>query len=293
MCQCYCNLFLKILAYRCCVTASMVRMLVALSAVVPVGCQTNGARPLGATFSVMTYNVCVDRPDMDTVEHIIRESKADIVFLQEVTTDWAPTLSSLRGQYPHQRFTGDVQQVNNALLSRFPLANTSRMSTRCGWHAAWFAVAKTPIGDVQLLGVHLAPPLTRDRRLTVSSLLQNGPIHEQEITQYCIDIDFNSPLIVLGDFNENDGGAAASWLRKRGLQSALGNHDILSPTWVWPQMPLLTGRLDHIFYSSHLHAWDARVAWGGSSDHRPVIAAFCVGDDLDRQLAWAKPEGGS
>jgi endonuclease/exonuclease/phosphatase (EEP) superfamily protein YafD len=266
---------------------------IALVLLAGAGCQSaaDSARWEHAQLRVMTYNLFVDRRDFEAAERVIRAADADVVFLQEVTTDWEPTLQVLRDCYPYQELAPDDIGLGNALLSRLPLDDVHRLPARHGWHGAWFAEVETPVGQVQLLGVHLTPPLTDDDRFTLGALLKTGPIHRREIEAYCEEIDFDEPLIVLGDFNENEGGAAASWLRRQRLQSALARFDLFTPTWRWVDAPLVSGRLDHVFHSAHLQPCYADVVNDGASDHWPVVAAFNLPDGEAAAVAVADAGG--
>lgn len=227
-----------------------------------------------APLTVMTYNVFIDRPNFAAVEAIVREAGTDVVFLQEVTTDWAGTLSGLRDLYPQQECAADEQGRGNVLLSRLPLANVRRVPARFGWHGGWFATVSTSQGEVQVLCVHLKPPLQDNGQFSFGALIDTGPVHRQEIETFANEADLSKPLIVLGDFNENEEGAAARSLKRSRLVSALSQFDVLSPTWTWVDSPFVTARLDHIFHSADLRATYAAVVRGGVSDHQPVVAAF-------------------
>jgi endonuclease/exonuclease/phosphatase family metal-dependent hydrolase len=251
--------------------------LMAFAALAAAGCHTTPPRSTAwdeAVFTVATYNLFACRIDHEAGERMIREIDADVVFLQEVTECWGPVFESMRNCYPHQFSSGDTEGLGNALLSRLPLIRIRNLPAEHGWHGAWFAVVDTPVGPVQLLGVHLAPPLTADNQFSLGALLATGRIHRREIQDFTRDVDFDAPLIILGDFNENERGAAAMWVRLRGLRSALMQFDPFSPTWAWDEDPGVTARLDHIFHSPDLELTHAQVIPGGASDHQPVVAAF-------------------
>lgn len=256
-----------------CTRRALVSGILTLLLLAATGCRTTAAKH-DAAFSVVTYNVFVDRPDFDAVEHIVRDADADVVFLQETTARWTKTLKDMGRRYPYQHGELDTHGMGNVLLSRLPIVRVQRLPARYGWHGAWFAVVSTPIGPVQILGVHLTPPLTDDSHFTVGAFLETGPAHRQEIEDFCAAIDFDAPLVVLGDFNEDESGAAASWLRQHGLRSALDQFDLISPTWAWVGTPLVTARLDHVFYSNRLQPRFAKIFPAGKSDHHPVLAAF-------------------
>jgi endonuclease/exonuclease/phosphatase (EEP) superfamily protein YafD len=84
------------------------------------------------------------------------------------------------------------------------------------------------------------------------------------------------PVIVLGDFNEGDGGRAVRLLRGRGFASALARRDPSTATWHWrTSLGTLGTRLDHILYRG-LSLKGAQVLPGAASDHFPVEAVFAA-----------------
>src|SRR5258708_7668494 len=67
------------------------------------GCHTvrQAEAPVGPHFRVLTYNVNWGGPKPDVAAQIIRESGADIVCLQETTSQWAQYLRTiLSKEYP-------------------------------------------------------------------------------------------------------------------------------------------------------------------------------------------------
>ena len=89
-------------------------------------------------------------------------------------------------------------------------------------------------------------------------------------------INHEKPLIIGGDFNENDDDGAVESMYSRGFRNALIQYDDDSPTWKW-KLPLglsLSGRYDHLIYNSGLQCSGAEVTQIPASDHMPVRAVF-------------------
>lgn len=244
------------------------------------GCLSSSAERRGPGFTAMTYNVFFERPDYATGERLIRDASPDILFLQEVTAGWQPTFERLRDLYPYQRSAADARGDGNALLSRLPLSHARRLPPTVGWYGGWYAIAETPIGPVQVLGLHLMPPLTEKEQFSLRAFLKTARVHRREIETFCREVDLEAPLLVLGDFNESGQGAAGGWLHRQGLRCALAQHDWFSPTWAWIKLPLIHGRLDHIFHTDHLHPVESYVINDGVSDHLPVLVAFHATEHL-------------
>ena len=91
--------------------------------------------------------------------------------------------------------------------------------------------------------------------------------------------DTHRPLIIAGDFNENEKAKAIKWLLDQGCQDALSIYDRRTKTWIWPT-PLgikLKNRFDHIIVNSRLMCTAARVINVEASDHMPVMAVIVSG----------------
>lgn len=258
------------------------------------GCAAPAGRvtPQRGSFTVLTYNLYADHPDYDVYERIIRASDADLVFLQEVTSGCAPTFHALKDMYPYQRWTDEPNGRGNAILSRRKLRHALHLPPRHGWHGAWLAHVETAVGDVQVLGVHLMPPLTPDSRFTLGAMFNAAAVHPRELDEFCDQVDFNAPLVVLGDFNEDEYGAATTSLERRGLRRAIAFQDLLKPTWRYDNLPLIARRLDHVYYSPDLRRIRSSVLEMGRSDHWPVLASFTRDAD-DSNITQTASEGGS
>ena len=78
---------------------------------------------------------------------------------------------------------------------------------------------------------------------------------------------------VLGDFNEEEDGAAVRFLELRGFVNALPLFHPGQGTWRYRSIANQLDRaLDHIFYGPGLTPLNAWVHRAGNSDHLPVIA---------------------
>jgi endonuclease/exonuclease/phosphatase family metal-dependent hydrolase len=132
----------------------------------------------------------------------------------------------------------------------------------------------TTNGPVQVLNVHLHPPVS-DRGSWVSGYLTTGDDRVREMERFYAKRQKELPIIVAGDFNDDDQSAVVRWLEDRGLTDALPQFDPSSPTWQWyTSQGTLHRRMDHILYSPELHCGSAQVRHEGASDHFPVEAVF-------------------
>jgi len=255
--------------------------------VVVVGCRggetSSPTAPAAATaqrLTVMSYNVNFGLGgDADGLA-AIRAGAADVVVLQETTAAWERAIrADLADLYPHMAFRHCCGAGGLAFLSRFPFAEREYVGPAAdGWFPAWRVVVAAPGGQVQILAVHLHPPLDAQGSVVRGYLASQG-IRRREIEAFAplLDGDPGLPALVVGDFNEDAEGAALRFLAGRGLRSALAVLEPTATTWRWgTSVGTVTGRLDHVVHDPRLVALDARVLRRGKSDHFPVLATFTL-----------------
>ena len=246
------------------------------------GCRSQPVRPemtpTAPHFRVATYNINWGMPAPRETLRAIEATRADIVCLQEVSADWARyLLPHLREGYPYYEFRLWRGAAGMAVFSRMPFRSVADLPPRAGWFPAWLIRAQTPVGEVEILNLHLKPPLSEGGAVTISAYLKAGRIHEAEVRDFCARMDSTLPRLVLGDLNEGDSGDGVGWLRERGMTDSLREFDRYTHTWRW-RVGVVTvkKRMDHILYSEELSCFDARVLPLGGSDHYPVVALFAA-----------------
>jgi endonuclease/exonuclease/phosphatase (EEP) superfamily protein YafD len=228
---------------------------------------------------VLTFNVNFGAVDMERSAAVIRASNADVVALQETTPAWERHLrQALRGQYPELHFRHAGGAGGMAFLSRHPLTDLGQSFPPAGgWFPAWAMAARTPIGEITVMNLHLRPPLPESGRTSgiPTAYFATRPVRAREVQHHLESLPSRRPLLVLGDLNESDGGRAHRVLAARGLRSALARHDRSTPTWRWQtSLGPIAMRLDHIYHSPELSCVAARVLGEAASDHYPVEAVL-------------------
>lgn len=237
--------------------------------------------PAGAPrLTVMSYNVNFGLAGDAEGAAAIRAGDADVVVLQETTAAWERALrAGLRDRYPHMAFRHCCGAGGLAILSRYPFEEREYLpQVGDGWFPAWRVVVASPLGPIQVLAVHLRPPLS-ERGSVVSGYFSTPRVRRAEIEAFAAHLDRALPALVVGDFNEPADGSAVRLLAARGLRSALPEFHPDADTWGWrTSLGTVHSQLDHIVYDARLTALDARVIDAGRSDHRPVIAIFARGE---------------
>jgi endonuclease/exonuclease/phosphatase family metal-dependent hydrolase len=244
-----------------------------------IGCRS--VRPpqtvSGPHFTVLTYNVNWGGLRPDLAADAIRKSGADIVCLQETTPEWAQYLrQSLGSEYSFTEFRDSRLRSGGGLgfLSKLPAHEVAYIPSDTGWFDGWIKSFETARGPVQVLNVHLHPPVSESGSW-VSGYLSTGDDRLAEMKRFFAKRDSHWPMLVMGDFNDGEKGPAVEWLEKNKLANALPQFDSYTKTWEWKTSVItLKRRMDHILYSPELHCCAAEVLREGASDHFPVQAVF-------------------
>lgn len=241
---------------------------------------------------VMTYNVNYGIPgDAPTME-VLAASSAELVLLQETTPAWERSLRArLTSVYPHQVYLHAPAAGGLAVLSKKRFEVRDVLANPRGWFPALRVVADSSLGPVQVLVVHLRPPVS-DSGDWLSGYLTTSPLRRAEVKDFLASLEPGLPTVVAGDFNEGTSGDALRELEARGLRSALPEFTPNAKTWGWDVGALhLSAQLDHLVYSKQLEPVNARVVDGGRSDHQAVLATFVRAKEP--VLALPPPRGGS
>jgi endonuclease/exonuclease/phosphatase (EEP) superfamily protein YafD len=257
----------------------MNRLIIALLIGLLCGCRSTreAQTPAGAHVRILTYNVNwgAPRPELDA--EIIRQSGADIVCLQETTPAWEQFLRGTLGrEYSFVEFRESKGRMGGGLafLSRVRAREVAYVPSDTGWFDGWIVAFDTAVGPVQVLNVHLRPPVS-DSGGWASGYFSTADDRVRELERFYAQRRPAIPLLVTGDFNDGENSPVLRWLEKKGLVNALPQFDYRTPTWEWrTSVVTLKRRMDHVVYSPELRCCSARVIKAGASDHFPVEAVF-------------------
>lgn len=257
---------------------SLLSPLLALAIFAAPACSTAplpAAEP-GPRLTVGTFNVNYGLQGDLATALALGESPPDVVCFQETTPAWAQRLRQIYGEaLPHGRFVHRPAAGGIGLMSRYPIQSVKALPG-VGWFPGLVAVVETPLGPVQILNVHLRPPVS-DSGSFVSGYFSTGEIRRGEVEAFAADLDPALPTLVLGDFNEEEDGDAVAWLAEhRAMRDTLSALDRAGDTWRWETRlgVTLSSALDHILYDPRLVPVDGAIVQAGRSDHLPVVATF-------------------
>jgi len=261
-------------------------------------------RPDDWRITVATLNVYFENRSPELAIRAIRDSDADIVFLQETTTRFEKQLrKDLKNTYPHVHFKsgGKLPAARFGILSRYPLAKPTMLPARHGLFGAMIAQTTIDGRRLQLVNVHLKPLQLRANarpfeHLQAFRVLDKA--HEAELQYILKSIDPKLPTIIAGDFNSIPHSAGPRLLAEEGYADAFKlpstnpaecEEDSGPPTWqIDTGLGPIRLRIDYIFCSKDLTAVAGKVIPDTGSDHRLVVAEIGLAEgDASPQPATA------
>lgn len=244
--------------------AAAIVVLLLLVAVWPQWAPPRGRAESGTpAVTLYSANLWVRNSDVAAIGTSISEAGADIVVLIELGDAPAERLDVILAAYPHRVTTPRIDRpggpARSLIASRYPL---TEIADRADDLHAVGAVARTPLGPVNVIGVHLTRPWPFQYQWgQITQVMALGEVVG----------DLTGPVVVAGDFN-----AVSSARIGRQVQTGIGL--IPAPGWpgTWPSaLPSVVGiTIDQVYRSPDLALIERRLGRPTGSDHRPVVTRF-------------------
>ncbi|MEN5362842.1 endonuclease/exonuclease/phosphatase family protein [Brevundimonas intermedia] len=213
---------------------------------------------------VYSANLWVFNTEVDAMRRSIAAADADILVLVEMGQAPASRLDALLPDYPHRVLIGQARPGDHArsiIASRYPILQ--RLPDRNDGLSAVGATVQTPIGPINVFGVHLTRPWPYQ--------YQWGQISQVMALNERRKAAPDHPVIAAGDFN-----SVSTARIGRQIQADMGL--IPAPGWpaTWPsQAPAFAGiTIDQVYRSPDLALITRRLGQPTGSDHRPVVTEF-------------------
>lgn len=213
---------------------------------------------------VYSANLYVFNTDVAAMRRSIAAADADILVLVELGQAPASRLDQLLPHYPHRVLIGQARAGDHArsiIASRYPILQ--RLPERPDGLSTVGATVQTPVGPINVFGVHLTRPWPYQ--------YQWGQISQVMALAERMKAAPDHPVIAAGDFNS----VSSARIGKQ-IQSDLGL--IPAPGWpgTWPsQIPAFAGiTIDQVYRSPDLALITRRLGEPTGSDHRSVITEF-------------------
>lgn len=166
-------------------------------------------------------------------------------------TEWAEYLRQALGRdYRFAEFRDSKNRMGGGLgfLAKIPAHEIAYIPSETGWFDGWIMKFETAIGSVQIVNVHLRPPVS-DSGSWVSGYFSTDDDRQREMERFYGKCEREIPTLAVGDFNEGEDSSVVRWLEGRGMVNALRQFDRKSPTWKWQtSVVTLKRRMDHILY---------------------------------------------
>jgi endonuclease/exonuclease/phosphatase family metal-dependent hydrolase len=216
----------------------------------------------GPMLRVLTANLYFGRADAEVIVDRVRQARADVLFLQELTADAVTRLkqAGLDELMPHTLLELKGGSRGSGIYSRYPLSEGPAVASV---HMAQpTALLKLPDGDaVELVCVHPVTPR-----------LGNGGATRWRAELGALPPPGELPRVLAGDFNATlDHAAFRDVLRLGYADSGLQTGNALTPTWGPPgKGAVLT--LDHVLVDRSCAVLEYSVHVLPGSDHQIVYA---------------------
>jgi len=258
------TLLAAILRMRSAALAGLVSIVALFSAVEPQWAP--GAlppEPGAPVVRLYSANVYYLNDDIAAIRRSIEAADPDIIILIELGRGPLGRLDELLAGYPHRAGSMRMDETRgpsrSIIASRWPLTQVANRPD--GLHSVT-AVAETPLGEVNVVGVHLTRPWPFQPQWgQISQTMALGDIRRT----------LNGPVIVAGDFNSVSNARIGRQMKKDlGLTPAGG----FPGTWPSDLPSPLGITIDQVWRSSDLTFVSRKLGRPNGSDHRPVVTEF-------------------
>lgn len=255
-----------LLKFRAAVVQGVLTCLLLLLALWPQWFPHNPVPRLGAaSVRLYTANLYYMNTDIARMRRSIVEADADIVVLVELGEEASAGVEALLEGYPHRTISTLPDQMrgpaHSVIASRYPVTPTPTFADMLHDVAA---VVETPIGPVNIVGVHLTRPWPFE--------FQHGQII-QTMDLARLRQTMTGPVVVSGDFNSVSSARIGRQVRDEvGLHPAPG----VAGTWPADLLPIFGITIDQAYRSPELTFTSRRLGRANGSDHRPIITEFTL-----------------
>ncbi len=245
----------------------------------------------GEPIRIMTFNILVVNPNTEAVIQTIRQSKAQIVALQEITPQRANALKTqLKDLYPFNSGSSGRGVVDTMILSSYPIAKVQEIPLESG--NSQLVLIQTPAKLIPLVNIHtesIDPLDVFGDQENIFRAYKRREKSFEEIINYLKRSGINlNEIIMAGDFNSTEGNQTYKIMKSAGLIDSYRDvNPILPNAFTFPHnmqglfkkssefWPLL--RIDYIFAGSSYKCTQSEVIHQKTgSDHKPLISTFGI-----------------
>ena len=213
------------------------------------------------TLKHIQFNLRFDNQEMDKVLNYFKNSKADVITLQEVTVAHQMKLHELKKEYPYQAYCEFYPVVGAvAILSQHPfVTERSKCLEKRGLLWSQINVNEKPIN---IVSIHTLWPYPYGQAQQIQDI---KPIFK----------NIKPPTLIAGDFN------AVSWSHTvKQIEEASNTKVVDGMRWtidLKKQVPLIPNfklAIDHVLLSREFQVEEIFVEKNLGSDHFPVVSVM-------------------
>ncbi len=230
----------------------------------------NEAKEYTTSLKLIAYNLYSGNRQKEKVIEFLQQSKAEVIFLQEIDRFWEKQLESLKETYPYSFGVARSDNFGIYCLSKLSFQKKEI------FYASEEAYVPTLIAEVEhegvsflVVGTHPTPPVSAKYSFWRNEQLQ---VLAKKIK------DFSKPVVLAGDLN------VTSWsphfqklLQVAQLKDTRYGYGVQN-TWPYRSRKTFIIRIpiDHCLVSSDIWIENRTIGSSMGSDHRPVILDFCL-----------------
>jgi endonuclease/exonuclease/phosphatase (EEP) superfamily protein YafD len=215
----------------------------------------------GPELRIATVNLWYRHRDATYVLAWLEAHPADVVVLQEVTSEWAGALAATAHLYPHRALRVREDPYGIGVLSRWPLERVEYVDFAQDGLPSLVATLDVDGRRVQVIALHTPWPILKRLQLARDRALQRAAERARESSL---------PTLLAGDFNLTPYAPTFQRLERDSRMRDAFARRLWRPTWqagFWP----LALPIDHVFVPDGACVQDAVIGDGVGSDHRPVV----------------------
>lgn len=219
----------------------------------------------GPVIELLSCNVKFTNPEHRQLIELIEHVDADIVVVQEATSQWAQALSVLSGRWPHLISHPTPGPRGMLLMSRRPLQDTEVTIDPVTRHCTLLATIDVDGRSMRIIAAHpFRPGLRHGSKLLAGELERLGDLAG----------DDTGNLIVIGDLNTTMWSKAYTDFVEANRLSNLRQGIGILPSW-HSLVPWLSAiPIDHCLVGSKLQGFDFRLRPVAGSDHDAMVAVI-------------------
>ena len=222
----------------------------------------------GQRLRVMTANLLHGRADAAALLALARDSRADVLALQELTPDAVAALDAagMRTLFPHRVFRDEPGGSGSGIAATVPLRQIVLIEQSTLEQVSVVADLSGP-QDVEITSVHVFPGVVSASAMTT---------WERELEALPTPDPGGRPRILAGDFNATLDHTAFTRLIDRGYWDAAElTGEGLRPTWSqYPFGPPVT--IDHVLMDRRISASSLAVYEVPGTDHHAVVTELVM-----------------